>query len=110
MNITISGNQLIKIKNLLEEKEQQLREMQYFGNGLHIADYEQMKIDNQNYNDKIEEKEEELTNIRSKTQTVIQNLANVREKAYAVEGDIELMEEKMYDIETSLLEVKQFIY
>lgn len=95
----------IKIKKLIEEKELQLKTMQYFGDGLHIADYEQMKIDNQNYTDKIEEKEDELAKLRIKTQGIMQNLANVREKAYAIEGDIEIMEEKVYAVENTVAEV-----
>lgn len=93
------------MKKLIEEKERQLKAMEYFGDGLHIADYEQMKVDNQNYTDKIEEKEEELAKLRAKTQGIIQNLAHVREKAYAVGGDIELMEEKVYAVENTLTEV-----
>lgn len=89
----------VKMKNKIEEKEKQLKAMENFGNGLHIMDYEQMKIDNQNYTDKIEEKEEELAKLRVKTQGNIQNLAQVREKAYAIEGDIEHMESRYEDIE-----------
>lgn len=95
----------IKIKNLIEEKEQKLKSMEYFGNGLRIADYEQMKIDNQNFSDKIEEKEDELTKLRLKTQVIIQNVANVREKTNAIEGDIELMEEKVYEVEKTYADV-----
>ncbi|KAK6643120.1 hypothetical protein RUM43_004623 [Polyplax serrata] len=97
----------IKVKKLIEEKERQLKAMEYFGDGLHIADYEQMKVDNQNYTDKIEEKEEELAKLRAKTQGIIQNLAHVREKAYAVGGDIELMEEKVYAVENTLTETRE---
>ncbi|KAL0278600.1 UNVERIFIED_CONTAM: hypothetical protein PYX00_000373 [Menopon gallinae] len=89
----------VKMRNKIEEKERELKTMENFGNGLYIMDYEQLKIDNQNYSDKIEEKEEELTKLRVKTQCNIQNLAQVREKAYAIEGDIEITEAKYGDIE-----------
>lgn len=95
----------IKIKNLIEEKENQLRAMEYFGEGLHMMDYEQLKIDHQNYTDKIEEKEEELTRLRGKTHGSVMNLASVREKIYAIEGDIELLERKYFDVEGRFNEV-----
>lgn len=95
----------IKIKNLIEEKEKQLKAMESFGEGLHMMDYEQLKIDNQNLNDKIEEKEDELARLRGKTHGSVQHLANVREKASAIEGDIEILERKYHEVETRFNEV-----
>ena len=40
--------------------------------GLHLIDFEQLKIENQSLNEKIEERNEDLTKLRKKTATTVQ--------------------------------------
>lgn len=40
--------------------------------GLHLIDFEQLKIENQSLNEKIEERNEELAKLRKKTATTVQ--------------------------------------
>ena len=40
--------------------------------GLHLIDFEQLKIENQTLNEKIEERNEELLKLRKKTTTTVQ--------------------------------------
>jgi hypothetical protein len=49
--------------------------------GLHLIDFEQLKIENQTCNEKIEERNEELLKLRKKITTVVQVLTHVKEKA-----------------------------
>jgi len=42
--------------------------------GLHLIDFEQLKIENQSLNEKIEERNEELAKLRKKTATAVQVL------------------------------------
>lgn len=53
----------IKLKNKLKKKEQQLKSKEELAEGLHLIDFEQLKIENQTYNEKIEERNEVSTNI-----------------------------------------------
>lgn len=48
----------IKLKNQLKKRENQLKEKEELGEGLHLIDFEQLKIENQTYNEKIEERNE----------------------------------------------------
>jgi hypothetical protein len=48
----------IKLKNQLKKKETQLKAKEELGDGLHLIDFEQLKIENQTYNEKIEERNE----------------------------------------------------
>ncbi len=48
----------IKLKNQLKKKEAELKAKEEFGEGLHMIDFEQLKIENQTYNEKIEERNE----------------------------------------------------
>jgi hypothetical protein len=47
---------------------------------LHLIDFEQLKIENQTYNEKIEERNEELLRLRKKITTIVQVLTHVKEK------------------------------
>ena len=40
--------------------------------GLHLIDFEQLKIENQSLNEKIEERNEELLKLRKKTTSTVQ--------------------------------------
>lgn len=40
--------------------------------GLHLIDFEQLKIENQSLNEKIEERNEDLAKLRKKTATTVQ--------------------------------------
>ena len=48
----------IKLKNALKKCENQIKEKEELGEGLHLIDFEQLKIENQTYNEKIEERNE----------------------------------------------------
>ena len=48
--------------------------------GLHLIDFEQLKIENQTYNEKIEERNDELLKLRKKINTTVQVLTHLKEK------------------------------
>lgn len=56
----------IKLKNRLKKREQQLKAKEELAEGLHLIDFEQLKIENQTYNEKIEERNEVRTRYRAK--------------------------------------------
>ena len=45
----------IRQKNKLKKREQALKQKEELAEGLHLIDFEQLKIENQTYNEKIEE-------------------------------------------------------
>lgn len=56
----------IKLKNRKEAREQALQQREQLGEGLHMIDYEQLKIENQTYNEKVEERNEDLLKFNAK--------------------------------------------
>ena len=48
----------IKLRNRLKRHEQLLRQKEELAEGLHLIDFEQLKIENQSFNEKIEERNE----------------------------------------------------
>ena len=59
----------INRRNVLRKLEQTLRQKEKLADGLHLIDFEQLKIENQTLNEKIEERNEELLKLRKKTTT-----------------------------------------
>lgn len=72
----------------MAETEQQLEALDHLGPGFHIMDYYQLKTDNRNLNDKLEDRDNELIKIRKSAQNIMQLLAHNREKSNAIDTDI----------------------
>ena len=56
----------------LKKREAQLKAKEELAEGLHLIDFEQLKIENQTYNEKIEERNEELLKLRKKITSTVQ--------------------------------------
>ena len=61
----------INRRNHLRKLEATLRQKEKLADGLHLIDFEQLKIENQTLNEKIEERNEELLKLRKKTTTTV---------------------------------------
>jgi len=62
-----------------------LKKREQLAEGLHLIDYEQLKIENQTLNEKIEERNEELTRLRGKIINHVIMLSHTREKLKFIE-------------------------
>jgi ethanolamine ammonia-lyase small subunit len=56
--------QNIALRNRLANQEKILKKKEQLADGLHLIDFEQLKIENQTLNDKIEERNDELHKLR----------------------------------------------
>ena len=56
--------------------------MEQLADGLHLIDFEQLKIENQTLNEKIEERNEELFKLRSKIEEQVIMVTHTRERYY----------------------------
>ncbi|XP_059141708.1 coiled-coil domain-containing protein 96-like isoform X2 [Physella acuta] len=92
----------IKIKNKLKKKEQQLKSKEELADGLHLIDFEQLKIENQTYNEKIEERNEELLKLRKKITSTVQVLTHLKEKLQFVQGSNAAQNNELQEVEASL--------
>ncbi|XP_070603074.1 cilia- and flagella-associated protein 184 [Erythrolamprus reginae] len=77
----------IKLKHRVQKLEASLKAQEELAEGLHLIDFEQLKIENQTYNEKIEERNEELHKLRRKVTNTVQVLSQVKEKLQFVEAD-----------------------
>ncbi|XP_019770581.2 coiled-coil domain-containing protein 96 isoform X1 [Dendroctonus ponderosae] len=85
----------IKLKQMVQEKLDAIADLNEIAPGFLLADFEQLKVMNQSYGDKLEERDEELSRLRAKCASTIQILAHLREKSSALQNDVaDLMEER----------------
>ena len=70
--------------------------------GLHLIDFEQLKIENQTLNEKIEERNEELLKLRKKTTTTVQVLTHLKEKLQFVQAENQVRKHELSDLEVEL--------
>ena len=94
--------QVLRLKVDLDRQESEFKKKQKFENGLHLIDFEKLKIENQNLNEKMEGKNEELVKLHKKKENTVQILAHTKKKL-EYEKDI-LMEKKLeFDQESRLV-------
>lgn len=89
----------IKLRNNIEEITAAIKAMDKIGENHTLIDYEQLKMENQNHADKIEERDEELSKLRTKCAAAIQTLAHLREKSSSTDIDILEMNDKLDEVE-----------
>ena len=89
-------------RNTLRKLEQILRQKEKLADGLHLIDFEQLKIENQTLNEKIEERNEELLKLRKKTTTTVQVLTHLKEKLQFVQAENQLLKHDLADLEVEL--------
>lgn len=77
----------INLRTHLKKLEAHLRAKEQLAEGLHLIDFEQLKIENQTLNEKIEERNEELQKLRKKTTDTVQVLTHIKEKLQFVQAE-----------------------
>ena len=92
----------IHLRNQLRKLEGNLRRKEELSNELHLIDFEQLKIENQTLNEKIEERNEELLKLRKKTTTTVQVLTHLKEKLQFVQGENQLLKVELAELEAAL--------
>merc|ERR1711988_1530184 len=92
----------IVLKHELKRLEDWLQSKEVLGEGLHLIDFEQLKIENQTLNEKIEERNEELLKLRKKNTQTVQVLTHIKEKLQFVQADNQLQKDNLAALETDL--------
>jgi hypothetical protein len=67
----------ISLRTTLRKLDRALRAKEQLAEGLHMIDFEQLKIENQTLNEKIEERNEELAKLKRKKTVTVQVLAGL---------------------------------
>jgi hypothetical protein len=95
--------------NLLTELrvlEESVRTKERLAEGLHLIDFEQLKIENQTLNEKIEERNDELHKLKKKTTTTVQVLTHIKEKLFAVREENSLADAELTKLNQSVTNLR----
>ncbi|XP_030047022.1 cilia- and flagella-associated protein 184 [Microcaecilia unicolor] len=92
----------IKLKDQVHELELELRASEELAEGLHLIDFEQLKIENQTYNEKIEERNEELQKLRRKITSTVHVLAHLKEKLQFVQAENLVKKDRLTEVEAAV--------
>jgi hypothetical protein len=94
----------ISLRTTLKKLERQFRAREQLAEGLHMIDFEQLKIENQTLNEKIEERNEELAKLKRKKTSTVQVLTHIREKLKFVENQNGIVKKNLGDIEHQIID------
>merc|ERR1719231_963710 len=99
----------INLRTHLRKLEHQLRAKEQLAEGLHLIDFEQLKIENQTLNEKIEERNEELHKLRKKTTTTVQVLTHIKEKLQFVQVENASLKRDLKELDTDLTQERDVL-
>lgn len=99
----------ISLRTTYRKLERTLRAREQLAEGLHMIDFEQLKIENQTLNEKIEERNEDLAKLKRKKTTTVQVLTHIREKLRFVEQANENLAEKLAHLENATTDLRNIV-
>ena len=99
----------ISLKNRLSKLETALRKKDELADNLHVIDFEQLKIENQTLNEKIEERNEELHKLRKKTITTVQIVTHMREKLQFIQHENNILKSEQGLLEQDLIQKRDTV-
>lgn len=99
----------ISLRTIFRKLEKNLRAREQLAEGLHMIDFEQLKIENQTLNEKIEERSEELGKLKRKKTVTVQILTHLREKLRFLEKVNSVDREKLHELEHSMTKMRNTV-
>ncbi|TPX58391.1 hypothetical protein SpCBS45565_g08005 [Spizellomyces sp. 'palustris'] len=93
----------IKLRNRLRRSEGLLRQKEELADGLHLIDFEQLKIENATYNEKIEDRNEDLLKLRKKITTIVQVLTHVKEKLHHLSHETRVLQDTLGGLDEQVM-------
>ncbi|XP_068930149.1 cilia- and flagella-associated protein 184 [Petaurus breviceps papuanus] len=99
----------VQLKQCLTNLEARMKAQEAMTEGLHLIDFEQLKIENQTFNEKVEERNEEVLKLHYKVTSNVQIITHVKEKLQFVEvGNLRLKSELM-DIDAQVAQKRDIL-
>merc|ERR1712118_402945 len=95
----------ISLKNRLAKLEQALRKKDELAENLHVIDFEQLKIENQTLNERIEE----LHKLRKKTIITVQVITHMREKLQFIQQENQVLRADLAQLDTELASQRDLV-
>jgi len=86
----------VTLKTQIQKMEQQLQQKEEMGEVLHVIDFDQLKIENQQYLEKIEERNNELLRLKLTTGKTVQVLNNLKMKLASLNAQGEWLHQESF--------------
>ena len=87
--------------------KKELKKMEDYFEGLHIIDFEQLKIENNTLTEKIEDRNEEIHKLKNKINNTVQVLAHLQEKSKFVSSENEIKKTENENLKKEIIEMKR---
>ena len=87
--------------------KKELKKMEDYFEGLHIIDFEQLKIENNTLTEKIEDRNEEIHKLKNKINYTVQILAHLQEKSKDVSIEKDLKKNENDELKAKIIEMKK---
>ncbi|XP_055480120.1 coiled-coil domain-containing protein 96 [Psammomys obesus] len=92
----------VQLKQCLVHFETRMKAQEDLAEGLLLIDFEQLKIENQTFNEKVEERNEELLKLRSKVTSNVQIITHVKEKLSFIDMENTCKKAHLLEIEAQV--------
>ena len=87
--------------------KKELKKMEDYFEGLHIIDFEQLKIENNTLTEKIEDRNEEIHKIKIKINDTVQALAHLQEKSKFISSENEVKKSENENLKRQIIDMKK---
>ncbi|CAO2640143.1 Coiled-coil domain-containing protein 96 [Lemmus lemmus] len=92
----------VQLKQSLIHFETRMKAQEDLAEGLLLIDFEQLKIENQTFNEKVEERNEELLKLRTKVTSNVQIITHVKEKLSFIDTENACKKAHLLEIEAQV--------
>ncbi|CAI9172302.1 unnamed protein product [Rangifer tarandus platyrhynchus] len=99
----------VQLKQSLVHFETRMRTQEDLTEGLLLIDFEQLKIENQTFNEKVEERDEELLKLRHKVTNNVQIITHVKEKLHFVDIENMCKKAELMEIEAQVAQKRDIL-
>ena len=87
----------------MESIQHDIKQKEELAEGLHLIDFEQLKIENATLHEKIEERNDEIYKLTKKKHSCIEVLTHVREKVWAVWHENQQLHSRVVEMDDNIL-------
>ncbi|XP_072476269.1 cilia- and flagella-associated protein 184 [Notamacropus eugenii] len=99
----------VQLKQSLSHLQARMKAQEEMTEGLHLIDFEQLKIENQTFNEKVEERNEELLKLHHKVTSNVQIITHVKEKLQFVELGNWRLKAELMDIDAQVAQKRDIL-
>lgn len=99
----------VQLKQSLVHFETRMKAQEDLAEGLLLIDFEQLKIENQTFNEKVEERNEELLKLRTKVTSNVQIITHVKEKLSFIDTENSCKKAQLSEVDAQVAQGRDLL-